>query len=73
MLSFEIFNPYNFVTEPIHCIPESFITNIPHRLFDYKITFVNSQRKNKNLEGDFVLKNWFETFNLKISGKQKHI
>ena len=25
------------------CIPESFNTNISHQLFDYKITFVNSQ------------------------------
>ena len=25
------------------CIPESFNTNILHQLFDYTITFVNSQ------------------------------
>ena len=26
-------------------IPESFSTNISHQLFDYKITFVNSQHE----------------------------
>ena len=35
-------------------IPESFNTNISHQLFDYKITFVNSQHKNINSKGDFV-------------------
>ena len=28
-------------------------------LFKKKITFVNSQHKNTNLKGHFVLKNWF--------------
>ena len=46
----------------IVCIPESFKTNISHQLFDYKIPFVNSQRKNTNSKGDFELKNRFETF-----------
>ena len=36
------------------CIPESFNTNILHKLFEYTITFVNSKSK-----GDIVLKNWF--------------
>ena len=33
--------------------------------------FVNSQLKNTNSKGVFVLKNWFETFDLKIFGIQK--
>ena len=37
------------------CMPESFNTNISHQFFDYKITFVNSQRENTNLKG---LTNW---------------
>jgi hypothetical protein len=37
------------------CIPESFNTNISHQLFDYTITFENSQHYNKNSKGDFVL------------------
>ena len=41
------------------------------RTFKYKITFVNSQDKNTNSKGDFVLKMRFETFSLKISGLQK--
>ena len=40
-------------------VPESFNMNFSHQLFDYK-TFVNSQ--DKISKGDFVLKNWFETF-----------
>ena len=43
-------------------IPESFNTNF----FDYKITFVNSQQKNTNSKGDFVLKPRFETFVLRF-------
>ena len=43
----------------IVCIPERFNTNISHKLFDYKITFVNSQQENTNSNGDYVLKNWF--------------
>ena len=38
------------------CIPESFNTNISHQLFDYTITFVNSQHKKTNSKGDFVPK-----------------
>ena len=54
------------------CKPESFNTNISQQLFDYKITFVNSQLKNTNWKDDFVLKNrGFVTFVLKISGMQK--
>ena len=41
------------------CIPESFNTNISHQLFDYTITFVNTQHYNTNSKGDFVLKNRF--------------
>ena len=40
-------------------------------VFDLKITFVNSQHKKTNSKGDFILKNRFETFVLKISGIQK--
>jgi hypothetical protein len=53
------------------CIPESFDTNISHQLFNYKITSVHSQRENTNSKGEFVLKNRFITFVLKISGIQK--
>ena len=52
-------------------IPESSNTNISHQLLDYKITFVNSQHENINLNGVFVIKNQFEMFVLKISGIQK--
>ena len=44
---------------------------ISHQLLDYKITYVNSQLEDTHSKGDFVLKNWFETFILKISGVQK--
>ena len=53
------------------CIPEGFNTNIIHWLFEYTITFVNSQCENANSKGDIVLKKRFQTFVLKISGKQK--
>ena len=46
------------------CTPESFNTNISHQLLDYTITFENSK-------GDFVIKNRFRLFILKISGIQK--
>ena len=46
----------------IFCISESFNTNISHQIFDYKITIVNSHLENTNSKGNFVLKNWFETF-----------
>ena len=36
------------------CIPESFNTNISHQLFDYIITYVNSQHQNSLSKGDFV-------------------
>ena len=41
------------------CIPESFNSSISHQLFDYTITFVNSQHLNINSNGGFVLKNRF--------------
>ena len=47
---------YRRTTEKFLCIPESFNTNISHQLFDYKLTFENSQRENTNSKGDFVLK-----------------
>ena len=47
--------------------------NILHQLFDYKITFVNSECENLNAKGDFVLKNGFETFVLMVSGIQKNL
>ena len=37
------------------------IRTFQHQLFGYKITFVNSQRKNTNSKDDFVFKNRFET------------
>ena len=52
-------------------ITESFNTNISQHIFDYKISFVNSQLENTNSNGNFVLKNQIETFVLKISGIQK--
>ena len=61
----------HFVTPLI--ITERFNTNISHQLFDYRITFMNSQCENTNSKGDFVLKNRFETSVLKISGIQKLI
>ena len=42
------------------------ITNISHQLFDYKISFVNSQLENTYSKGDFVIKNSFETFVLRF-------
>ena len=39
------------------CLPESFNTNNYTKLFDYKITFVNSQHKNTYSKSGFVLKN----------------
>ena len=39
--------------------------NISHQLLDYKITYMNSQLEDTHSKGDFVLKNWFETFNFK--------
>ena len=52
-------------------ISESFYTNISHQLFDYKITFVNSQGENAISKREFVIKNWFETFVFNIYGLQK--
>ena len=60
-------NIYSSAKSNILCIPESFYTKILQQPFDYKITFVNSQHKNSNSKGDFMLKNWFETSVLKIS------
>ena len=42
-------------------------------VFDYKITFVNSQHKNTDSKGDFILKTRFETFVLKFSSILKLI
>ena len=53
------------------CKPESFNMNISHLFFYYKITFVKSQRENSKSKGDFVIKKRFDTFVLKISGKNK--
>ena len=50
------------------CIPESFNTNISHQPFEYNVTFVNSHLENTISKGDFVHKNRFEKFILKISG-----
>ena len=56
-----------------HYIPESFNTDISHKLFDYKIICVISLRENINSKVDIVFKNLFERFVLKISGIQKYI
>ena len=40
--------------------------------FYYEITFVNSQCKNTNSKGGFVLKNRFEMFDLKFSGNKNY-
>ena len=40
----------------VFCIPESFNTNIPYPLFDYKIIFVNSQHKNTKSKGNLYSK-----------------
>ena len=40
----------------INCIPVTFNTNILHQLFDYKITFVNSQLEKKFKTQKLVLK-----------------
>ena len=42
------------------CIPESFNSSISHQLFDYTITFVNSQLLNTNSKGGYVLKTGFK-------------
>ena len=64
-------NRITFMLGKVICIPESFDKNISHQLFDYKITFVISQRKNTNSNDEFVLKNRVEKSILKISGIQK--
>ena len=46
---------WNLAAKFIFCIPESFVTNVLHKFFYYKITFLNSQHKNINSKGDFVL------------------
>ena len=38
-------------------IQEIFNMNISHQLIDYKVTFVNSQHKNKNSKGDILYPN----------------
>ena len=38
------------------CIQESFNTNISHKLFSYKITFLNSHQENTNSKCDLVIK-----------------
>ena len=55
------------------CIPaDSFNTNILRQLFNYKINnLCESQPKSTNSKGDFVLKNRFKTFVLKVSCIQK--
>ena len=45
--------------------------HISHQIFYYKITNVNSQIEKTNSKVDFVHKNCFLTFVLKISGKRK--
>ena len=42
------------------CKPETFNTNISHRLFDYIITFVNSQHLNTNSKVILYSKAWFQ-------------
>ena len=33
----------DIIGRKVYCIPESFNTNISHQLFDYTLTFLNSQ------------------------------
>ena len=50
-------------------ITEIFHTNILHQLFDYIITFnCEFTALEHKFKGGFVLKNWFKTFFIKISG-----
>ena len=48
-------------------------TIISYHLFNYKITFVNSQRENTNSKGGSVLKSRFVSFIVKISCIQKNL
>ena len=50
---------------------KALIRKFPTSFFTIKITFDILQLENLNLKGVLVLKNRFETFVLKISGKQK--
>ena len=51
------FDSYLCTQYNIICIPVSFNKNISQKLFDYKITFVNSQHENANSKCDFVIIN----------------
>ena len=51
----ESFNNFHETANTL-CIPESYNMKISYQLFDFKVTFVNSQHKNTNSEGEFVLK-----------------
>ena len=42
------------------CIPERFNKNISYHLFDYTITFVNSQHLNTNSKADLYSKTDFK-------------
>ena len=54
-------NNSSFELETIQfCLPESFNTNISYQHFDYIITFVNLQHKNKNSKGEFALTSTFQ-------------
>ena len=44
----------------IFCTLKSFNTYISHQLFDYKITFANSQSKNTNSRDGLVLKTYLK-------------
>ena len=48
----------------VEYIPESFNIDISYQLFDYKITYVNSQRKNTISKGDFVLQTGLKIFGI---------
>ena len=47
-ISFPINSFFTILSYNSFCITESFDTNISHKLFDYKIIFVNSQYENTN-------------------------
>ena len=62
---------YHEVLNHYFCIPESFNTDISHRILTKKLTFVNLHYKIINWKGVFVLENWLEAFVLKNYGIQK--
>ena len=63
---------FNFYDE-IYFVYQKALIQTFHTCFWLQITFVNSQRDNTNLKGNFVFKNRFESFIKKNSGIQEKI